>query len=163
MPRKASIQIRRDTRANWLAENAVLKNGELGYETDTGILKIGDGKSGWNTIVRFANQNDVSMLNERIDDVLTVSSNNIYGVKIDTTDSNPETSVTYTDDAVGFIPMRGNDGNFDWGSWELPFKSLGIRPCVFKDGAVNYYLDPNDFTKKIDGSMLILHLVLMEM
>ena len=84
MPRKASIQIRRDTRANWLAENAVLKNGELGYETDTGILKIGDGTSGWNTIVRFANQNDISMLNERIDDVLTVSSNNIYGVKIDT-------------------------------------------------------------------------------
>jgi hypothetical protein len=152
MPRKASIQIRRDTRNNWLAENAVLKNGELGYETDTGILKVGDGTSGWNTIVRFANQNDVSMLNERIDDVLTVSSNNIYGVKIDTTNPNPETSVTYTDDAVGFIPMRGNDGNFDWGSWELPFKSLGIRPCVFKDGAVNYYLDPNDYTKKIDGS-----------
>jgi hypothetical protein len=92
------------------------------------------------------------MLNERIDDVLTVSSNNIYGVKIDTTESNPETSVTYTDDAAGFVPMRGNDGNFDWGSWELPFKSLGIRPCVFKDGVVNYYLDPNDFTKKIDGS-----------
>ena len=152
MPRKASIQIRRDTRANWLAENAVLKNGELGYETDTGILKVGDGTSGWNTIVRFANQNDISMLNERIDDVLTVSSNNIYGVKIDTTNQNPKTSVTYTDDAAGFVPMRGNDGNFDWGSWELPFKSLGIRPCVFKDGAVNYYLDPNDFTKKIDGS-----------
>jgi hypothetical protein len=152
MPRKASIQIRRDTRNNWLAKNAVLKNGELGYETDTGILKVGDGTSGWNTIVRFANQNDVSMLNERIDNVLTVSSNNIYGVKIDTTNSNPETSVTYTDDAAGFVPMRGNDGNFDWGSWELPFKSLGIRPCVFKDGAVNYYLDPNDFTKKIDGS-----------
>ncbi len=152
MPRKASIQIRRDTRDNWLAENAVLKNGELGYETDTGILKVGDGTSGWNTIVRFANQNDISMLNERIDDVLTVSSNNIYGVKIDTTDLNPETSVTYTDDAAGFVPMRGNDGNFDWGSWELPFKSLGIRPCVFKDGAVNYYLDPNDYTKKIDGS-----------
>jgi hypothetical protein len=92
------------------------------------------------------------MLNERIDDVLTVSSNNIYGVKIDTTESDPETSVTYTDDAAGFVPMRGNDGNFDWGSWELPFKTLGIRPCVFKDGAVNYYLDPNDFTKKIDGS-----------
>ena len=152
MPRKASIQIRRDTRNNWLAESAVLKNGELGYETDTGILKIGDGTSGWNTIVRFANQNDISMLNERIDDVLTVSSNNIYGVKIDTTNQNPETSVTYTDDAAGFVPMRGNDGNFDWGSWELPFKSLGIRPCVFKDDAVNYYLDPNDYTKKIDGS-----------
>ena len=76
----------------------------------------------------------------------------VYGVKIDTTDQNPETSVTYTDDAVGFVPMRGNDGNFDWGSWELPFKSLGIRPCVFKDGMVNYYLDPNDYTKKIDGS-----------
>lgn len=71
MPRKASIQIRRDTRDNWLAVNPVLKSGELGYETDTGVLKIGDGTSGWNTIVRFANQNDITMLNERIDDVLT--------------------------------------------------------------------------------------------
>ncbi|HCI58954.1 MAG TPA: hypothetical protein DFH96_09235, partial [Bacteroidetes bacterium] len=152
MPRKASIQVRRDTRANWIASGGVLKNGELGYETDTGSLKIGDGVNQWNNIVRFANQYDISSLSERIDDALTVSSNNIYGVKIDTTNSNPDTAVEYTDDAAGFIPMRGNNGDFDWGSWELPFKALGIRPCLFKEGNVNYYLDPDDFTSKIDGT-----------
>ena len=76
----------------------------------------------------------------------------IYGVRIDTTNQNPETAVEYTDDAVGFVPMRGNNGAFDWGSWQLPFGQLGIRPCLFENGAVNYYLDPDDFTKKVDGT-----------
>ena len=76
----------------------------------------------------------------------------LYGVRIDTANINPETAVEYTDDAVGFSPMSGGDGNFSWGSWEVPFRALGVRPCVFKNGAVNYYLNPNDYSKKIDGS-----------
>ena len=76
----------------------------------------------------------------------------IYGVRIDKNNSNPETRVTYIGDAVGFTPMRGNDGNFDWGSWQNVFESFEIRPVVLQNRQVQYYLDPNDFTKKIDGS-----------
>lgn len=75
----------------------------------------------------------------------------IYGVRIDTTNQNPESAVEYTDAAVGFIPMRGNDGNFSWGSWQLPFEQLGIRPCVFQGGEVNYYLNPDDYNQTADG------------
>lgn len=76
----------------------------------------------------------------------------IYGVRIDKNNSNPETRVTYIGDAVGFTPMRGNNGNFQWGGWKEVFESFEIRPCVLKNGVVQYYLNPNDFTKKADGS-----------
>lgn len=66
----------------------------------------------------------------------------IYGVNINELNSNPESSVTRTDMAVG---MTVND--FD--SAEI-FKE--IKPCMFKNGTVQYYLNPNDFAQKADGS-----------
>jgi len=44
------IQVRRDTAANWTANNPTLAAGEFGYETDTGKLKIGDGATAWNAL-----------------------------------------------------------------------------------------------------------------
>ena len=44
------ILIRRDTAANWTAENPTLAAGELGGETDTGKLKLGDGATAWNSL-----------------------------------------------------------------------------------------------------------------
>ena len=41
------IQLRRDTAANWTSANPTLANGEQGYETDTGKMKIGDGSTAW--------------------------------------------------------------------------------------------------------------------
>jgi len=41
------IQIRRGTAANWTSTNPTLAEGELGYETDTGKLKAGDGSTAW--------------------------------------------------------------------------------------------------------------------
>jgi hypothetical protein len=78
--------------------------------------------------------------------------NKIFGVKIDETNPHPDARVEYTDDAIGMIPMRGNDGDFFWGSWKKVFESFGIKPCIVNpDGTVAVYLDPNDYTKNIDG------------
>lgn len=44
------LQQRRDTAANWTANNPILAQGELGLETDTAKWKMGDGTSGWNTL-----------------------------------------------------------------------------------------------------------------
>ena len=44
------IQQKQDTAANWKNNNPVLLSGEFGYETDTGLVKIGDGSSHWNDI-----------------------------------------------------------------------------------------------------------------
>jgi microcystin-dependent protein len=42
-----TIQLRNDTAANWTTKNPVLAEGELGFESDTGTLKIGNGTSTW--------------------------------------------------------------------------------------------------------------------
>ena len=44
------IQIRRDTSTNWTANNPVLALGEPGLETDTFIVKYGDGSTAWNSL-----------------------------------------------------------------------------------------------------------------
>lgn len=44
---KARFKQRADTAANWTAKNPVLLQGEIGYESDTNNLKVGDGKSAW--------------------------------------------------------------------------------------------------------------------
>ena len=45
-----TLQIRRGTAAQWTAANTVLAAGELGYETDTGFFKVGDGATAWNAV-----------------------------------------------------------------------------------------------------------------
>ena len=44
------IQIRRDTAANWTSTNPTLAQGELGVETDTNKVKIGDGTTAWTSL-----------------------------------------------------------------------------------------------------------------
>ena len=41
MPTK--IQVRRGTASQWTTSNPTLSEGEIGFETDTGLFKIGDG------------------------------------------------------------------------------------------------------------------------
>lgn len=76
----------------------------------------------------------------------------VYGVKIDTTNSNPETALTYTDNAVGFTPAKMGATTFNYGSWENVYPFNQIKPCVVKNGVVQYYLNPNDYSKKADGT-----------
>lgn len=45
-----TIQFRRDTSANWTSENPTLAQGELGLVTDTGLYKIGNGSTAWNSL-----------------------------------------------------------------------------------------------------------------
>jgi hypothetical protein len=47
MSSTAQIRLRRDTAANWTAENPVLLNGEVGLETDTRKFKVGNGSTAW--------------------------------------------------------------------------------------------------------------------
>lgn len=46
----ARIKLRRDTAANWAADNPTLSAGELGFETDTRRFKLGDGSSAYNDL-----------------------------------------------------------------------------------------------------------------
>lgn len=44
------IQVRRGTASSWTSANPTLGAGELGFETDTNLFKIGTGSSAWNSL-----------------------------------------------------------------------------------------------------------------
>lgn len=54
------IQLRRDTAANWAVANPVLATGEPGLETDTNLIKYGNGSSAWNSLPYAGINPDVS-------------------------------------------------------------------------------------------------------
>ena len=86
-------------------------------------------------------------------DILTIPSvkNKVYGFHVNPNESDSAAAVTYLEDAVGMTPAAMSTSTFDYGSWENAF--FMPKPCMLKsDGTVDYYLDPNDYTKKVDGT-----------
>lgn len=71
----------------------------------------------------------------------TPKATSIWTVKIDQKNSNPLTCCTYADDAVGMTK-----GSSEWDD------IFGYKPCIMKEGSVVGYLNPNDFTKYVEGS-----------
>ena len=101
------------------------------------------------------NETNISTLIERLANiekrVTTIS--HVYGFYIDGKNSNPSTRVTYIEDAIGMKPafMNYETDKFDYGSWGNAW--FMPKPCMLKsDGTVAYYLDPMDYSKKIDGT-----------
>lgn len=70
------ILLRRDTAANWTSGNAILASGELGYETDTGKFKIGNGSTSWNSLVYSLNAIMGSVSLNDVGDVTITSATN---------------------------------------------------------------------------------------
>ena len=78
----------------------------------------------------------------------------LYGYKRAKNDSNPKTRLTATDMAVGMQKATRNDstGAVNLGGWGSVWFVEGNKPCMMKyDGTIDYYLNPNDLTKKADG------------
>lgn len=50
MPAQTVIQLRRDTAANWTSTNPTLAAGEAGLETDSGLVKFGNGTLAWDAL-----------------------------------------------------------------------------------------------------------------
>jgi len=47
---KVQLKLRQDTSSGWSAVNPILLVGELGRESNTGKIKIGDGSTAWNSL-----------------------------------------------------------------------------------------------------------------
>ena len=69
------ILFRRDTAANWTSVNPTLSNGEVGYETDTGKIKIGTGALVWTSLPYFVGNLPGGSLNDLGDVVITSAAN----------------------------------------------------------------------------------------
>lgn len=85
--------------------------------------------------------------------------NYLYGYDLKTSDSNPAARVTYPSnvDNASYTAagMDFASSKFDYGGWpSTPGEKFMPRPCMLGfDGVVKEYLDPDDYTKKTDGSV----------
>lgn len=50
---RTTLILRNDTNANWAASSLVLKKGEVGFDTDLHIFKVGDGTKTWSQIETY--------------------------------------------------------------------------------------------------------------
>lgn len=76
----------------------------------------------------------------------------VYGVKIDINNQDPQKAVERIGDSASFSSSADFNNVF-------PFNK--IKPCLLRNGEVIHYLDPNDFSKNIDGSPVEINNYLM--
>lgn len=125
------IQSRRDTFLNWVSANSILSLGEIGFESDTGKFKFGDGTTAWI---------DLSYSTLGLE-------SQVYGVSW-----NESTDVYVRTGNLMGIAVGSSPGNF-----KLPIQSK-MRRCVINDsGVVQYYLLSTDSAYKEDGSASVIN------
>lgn len=82
----------------------------------------------------------------------------LFGYDLVKATSSPSGRVTYPDDVdnAGFTPaaMNFTTSVFNYGGWpSTPGEKFMPQPCMLTfAGVVDHYLNPNDYTKKTDGS-----------
>ena len=82
---------------------------------------------------------------------------NLYGFKLDQNESNPASMITYLSDCDNkyykSAYMDYSSDTFNYGNWGDVWFIKNLKPCMLKyDGTVDYELNPNDYTKKLDGT-----------
>ena len=98
---------------------------------------------------------NTSTLNETVG--IKCKDYNLYGFKLDQNESDPASMITYLPDCDNAIyksaHMNYSTGMFDYGDWADAWFIKNLKPCMLKyDGTVDYELNPNDYTKKLDGT-----------
>ena len=117
------IQIRRDTSTNWTVNNPILLEGELGYETNTSYMKIGDGTTPWNSLNYWSGgltggglivkensitvQSPTDVINFSSDFTVTSSSGNTAEVSISSGGVTANTINIFEDGVLGLTGATG--------------------------------------------------------
>jgi hypothetical protein len=83
-----SIQVRRDIATSWTSTDPTLAEGELGLETDTGKLKIGDGTSSWKSL---------TYLSDSVEPLALIVQGSNYGYTIGGINNGPQSGTALTD------------------------------------------------------------------
>jgi hypothetical protein len=56
----AVIQVKRGTASAWTSANTVLTAGEIGFESDTKKMKVGDGSTAWTSLAYTGTDGDIT-------------------------------------------------------------------------------------------------------
>ena len=117
----ASVQVRRDNKANWEAVNPILLDGEAAYEQDTDMFKIGDGVKRYSDLPyhnKVGPQGEPGPTPQISMNVSTGNPGTSASVNVTGTAENPVINLTVprgdTGDtgpagANGYTPVRGTD------------------------------------------------------
>lgn len=79
--------------------------------------------------------------------IATIPAYPVYGVKIARKNESPTAAVIYTDAAADFTAATAKSA----GSWAGVWPFNQIKPCLFKDGAVVSYLNPDNYNETDAG------------
>lgn len=129
MPANVTIKTRRGSAASWSSANPVLADGEPGYETDTGVLKIGDGSTKYNSLYPVASYMEGMPV----------------GIEWDTASSSPTLTRIDVNGNVITPTTSFFDNHVIWGR---------IRRCVRNrtTGAISYGTNPRGDGLTLDGT-----------
>ena len=106
------FRLRQDTAANWALINPVLQAGEPGWETDTLIMRIGDGVSAFTDLQRFVTVEDISDVQANVETALAGA---IYDNMGPTAPEEPVAGMRWRDTSVTPSILRvRNDDNDAW-------------------------------------------------
>lgn len=163
MPVLNRIQFRRGAAASW-SSSEVLYAGEVGFETDTGKFKIGDGTTVWSSLGYAAVL--PSDLTEQIQDVIGADLTAGSGISISYNDTSGKTTVSLSDPTIqaadvtdfatavsGLLPVK----SISAGSGISVSNSSGAFTVSLSDPTIQA-ADVTDFNEAVDdrvGSLLV--------
>lgn len=103
------MQQRRGTAAQWTAANPILAGGEIGFETDSGKFKIGDGVTTWANLSYYASADDIAGLIDGAPELLNTLNELAAAIGDDPNFVTTMASKQYVGDAID--THRGEDTN----------------------------------------------------
>jgi Major tropism determinant N-terminal domain/Beta-propeller repeat len=162
------IKLRRDTAANWLEQNPILALGEPGFETDTRMMKMGDGSTAWMDL-KYAITGDLQITNDTVhgDTGVSLSSGignrenwillttanegdfgspqsaNPTGVAYDS-QGNMFTSGTYAGTSGSYLQKISPSGEVIWNNFYDEYSSYGFGMSIDKFDNIILILGESD-------------------
>ena len=96
---KVTLQIRHDEAADWTTRNPILAQGDYGLETDTFLIKVGDGVREW-AHLPYLNKLDASYFKWSADGTITFSDNFAQTISNIIINAGGSTKIVISDDPV---------------------------------------------------------------
>jgi hypothetical protein len=143
------IKLRRDTAANWLTQNPILAAGETGFETDTRMVKLGDGSTAWKDL-KYAVTGDLQVTGDAIHGDVSVSLSSGVGNSenwILLTDANTGNVDSPTDAYVNGVAYDSQGNVFTMGLYGNPDGGVYLQK-ISPSGELlwnNYYQEYNSY------------------
>jgi len=120
------VQLRNDTAANWTTNNPTLALGEMGIETDTKKMKVGDGTTAWTSLGYYGTGASFKYgyLTLSADQTTRLSANN--HIEFDTVDGSLDDLSTGTGQDNGIITLPAGKTYKITGSFFAGFSSTSL-------------------------------------